>query len=576
MATYERAKKKKSLGFMLIGIVVMLTMPLIGLLLYNNFYAIHTVREQVAGSYENTLNLYMKQIDANLFDLDAFINAQEGDLANIERAKNNDTDYYMFKMDLHSRLGKNMILFDSITSFFIYEKSRMDYAEIFSVEGHFVDSKELNKSYISDLIESGQLPKASSQRKWIPIQIGQIYYLLNYVQYGDVTLGALIQTDVLLNPLNDFQLGDEGSVLLANGEGHPISDVNASIGNEINVAKQTDQYYLTGTDKKYLVVGAPSTRGQFNMVAVIPDQFILAKLPYLQGIIWAIFLIALCFIPLGLFIFRKIFLLPLNKVLRAMKRVRSGDLDTRVEGEEQSDEFHILSQSFNSMMDEIQSLRINVYEEQISKQKEELQRLQLQVKPHFFLNTLNIIYNLAKVKNYERVQEMTISLIKYFRFMFRSNTTFVMLNEELEHTRNYLRIHSLRFPERLTWSVEAPEYLSETPIPPLIIQTFVENSIKYAVSLDEPIHISISLEFIEAKGKESINLRIQDNGPGFDDEVLKLLQQGTNLGNEQGEHTGIWNVQRRLKLLYGDEAELRFRNDEQRGGAIVELIFPAN
>lgn len=312
------------------------------------------------------------------------------------------------------------------------------------------------------------------------------------------------------------------------------------------------------------------------MVAVIPDQFILAKLPYLQGIIWAIFLIALCFIPLGLFIFRKIFLLPLNKVLRAMKRVRSGDLDTRVEGEEQSDEFHILSQSFNSMMDEIQSLRINVYEEQISKQKEELQRLQLQVKPHFFLNTLNIIYNLAKVKNYERVQEMTISLIKYFRFMFRSNTTFVMLNEELEHTRNYLRIHSLRFPERLTWSVEAPEYLSETPIPPLIIQTFVENSIKYAVSLDEPIHISISLEFIEAKGKESINLRIQDNGPGFDDEVLKLLQQGTNLGNEQGEHTGIWNVQRRLKLLYGDEAELRFRNDEQRGGAIVELIFPAN
>src|SRR5690606_16872282 len=116
----------------------------------------------------------------------------------------------------------------------------------------------------------------------------------------------------------------------------------------------------------------------------------------------------------------------------------------RVEMGESSEEFQMLGQSFNSMMDEIQTLRINVYEEQISKQKEELQRLQLQVKPHFFLNTLNIIYNLAKVKSYERVQEMTISLINYFRFMFRSNTSFVMLHEDLEHTRNFLRIHSLR------------------------------------------------------------------------------------------------------------------------------------
>ncbi len=82
--------------------------------------------------------------------------------------------------------------------------------------------------------------------------------------------------------------------------------------------------------------------------------------------------------------------------------------------------------AFNAMMSEVERLRINVYEEQLNKQKEELQRLQLQVNPHFFLNTLNIIYNLAKVKNYELILDMTMSLIRIFsiyvpeQYLFRT------------------------------------------------------------------------------------------------------------------------------------------------------------
>src|SRR5690606_33314794 len=127
-----------------------------------------------------------------------------------------------------------------------------------------------------------------------------------------------------------------------------------------------------------------------------------------------------------------------------------------------------------AMMDEIQRLRVNVYEEQLNKQREELQRLQLQVNPHFFLNSLNIVYNLAKVKNFNLIMEMTSALIQYFRFLFRSNTSFVKLKDELEHTRNYMNIQTLRFPEKLYCNVDAPIYLNDVPVPPLIIQSFVE------------------------------------------------------------------------------------------------------
>jgi two-component system sensor histidine kinase YesM len=379
-----------------------------------------------------------------------------------------------------------------------------------------------------------------------------------------------------LNHLKNMQIGDEGSILLANDKGEPITDASRIRDNGIQLNKQTDEYYLSGSDKKFLIVGTKSNRGNFNLVVLIPDQHILANLPFLQWIIWLISVASLLIIPIGLYLMRQSVMVPINRILLTMKKVRNGDWNSRVAMKDKTDEFQQLGESFNSMMTEIQSLRINVYEEQLSKQREELQRLQLQVNPHFFLNTLNIIYNLAKVKNYELILEMTLSLINYFRFMFRSNTTFVKLKDELEHTRNYLRIQKLRFPKQLTWSVETPDFLMGTPIPPLIIQSFVENSIKHAMSMAHPIHILVWIDFLDKEEGSLMKISIRDTGLGFSDEVLQLLQAGRSVENEQGEHTGIWNVQRRLRLLYEDNVSIHYDNDTETGGAVVNIILPTN
>src|SRR5690606_3000357 len=149
------------------------------------------------------------------------------------------------------------------------------------------------------------------------------------------------------------------------------------------------------------------------------------------------------------------------------------------------------------------------------------------------------------------------------------------LKDELEHTRNYLNIQSLRFPGKLTWSVDAPVYLTDVPVPPLIIQSFVENSIKHAVTLEETIHISVQIDFTDESGS-MILIRIQDTGKGFPEEVLQELQAGRSVENDRGEHVGIRNVQRRLKLLYQESGSLRFFNDKETGGATVEITLPAD
>lgn len=570
-----------SLRYKLISSVLIMTLPLVGMLLYNNFYAIDVVREQVADSYKNTLTLYMNQIDTALNDVDAYMNTVAGgfDLLSLSQAVNDDNDYYTAKVYMSNKLKKDIALYDTLGSFFVYEGRRQDYMDISRTIGLTYEVKESIGRHVIELIENQQFRKGVATKMWQLYKIGQNYYLINIVQSGDAYLGGWVQIDQMLEPLGSLEIGEGGAILIANEEGKPITETHLIQDPGVELLKKSQSYHLTGSSKKYLTVGAPSTRGDFRLFALIPDQHILAKLPYLQWIIWIITFSSLLFIPIGLYSMRQTILLPLNRVLFTMRKVRDGDWSSRVVLNKASEEFQLLGESFNSMMKEIETLRVNVYEEQLNKQKEELQRLQLQVNPHFYLNTLNIVYNLAKVKNYDLIKEMALSLTHYFRFMFRSNTTFVKLKEELDHTRNYLRIQNLRFPGQLTSIIDAPDYINDVPIPPLIIQSFVENSIKHAVTMDKPITICIQIDYLDEETSSNmkiVKITIKDSGPGFSDQVLRELQAGRSMVNNQGEHTGIWNVERRLRLLYKETVRLQYYNDKEIGGAVVELLIPAN
>ncbi|GMK39133.1 sensor histidine kinase YesM [Paenibacillus sp. CCS19] len=572
--------QRGSLRLKLILSVLVMTVPLIGMLLYNNFYAIDVVRGQVADSYKNMLTLYMKQIDSDLNDVDAYMNTMSGlsgfDLISLDAAES-DTDYYSSKVYLFNKLNRDIAIYGSLSSFFVYAEKRQDFMDVSKSQQLTIEEKDRIQHYLTEQIESGSIPSGDPTQRWRYARIGKNNYLFDIVQTGNVYLGGLVSTDQLLEPLQSLQIGEGGTVLLANEQGEAITSTKLIDENDIKLHQGDGDYYLSGSDRKYLIVDSASVMGDFKLVAVIPDQQILDRLPYLQGIIWIITGGSLLFIPLGLYSIRQAILVPLNRLLLSMKRVRSGDWSNRVDMEQGvSEEFRILGDSFNAMMTEIDTLRVNVYEEQLNKQKEELQRLQLQVNPHFFLNSLNIVYNLAKVRNYELTMEMTRSLIYYFRYMFRSNTTFVPLKDELEHTRNYLRIQSLRFPDKLMWTLDVPDYLLHMPIPPLIIQSFVENSIKHAVTMDKLVRISMQIDLLDEDTGSRVNIVIQDTGKGFDAEVLRDLQAGRSIENERGEHTGIWNVQRRLKLLYGESVSIRFDNDPVSGGAAVFIIVPIN
>lgn len=567
-----------SLRFKIFGGISIIIIPLIALLMISSYYSIDVVRNQVALSNKNMLSLYMGQIDRNLAEVDNYLfdlSERNTDLMDLEYSeKENYNLYTKAKLRLYDTISKDIGHYKTMDLFFIYSVANEELIVTPSQESSFEERMAV-QNIIRGIVRenSGRYDNTT----WYVSRGEKKYYVFHIVKVGNVYVGAWVNADKLMIPLNLIDFGESGAALLATDRLAPMNHEDLVRKENIQLQYGPEPYYLAGTETKYLVMGERSTKGNFTLNTIIPDSSILEKLPYMKWIVSIISIGACLLLTLFLIFMRKVFLQPINRIVSAMRKLKGGNWDVRLHQTPSSTEFDMMNETFNRMIAEIHDLKINVYEEKLNHQRAELKHLQMQINPHFFLNSLNIIYNLATVKDYAVIQEMAKCLVNYFRFMYCSSSDFVTLQEELTHTRNYLRIQQLRFPRNLSYRVEAPNALMQSPIPPLIIQTLVENSIKHAVNLDEltEIDVYVELDSDSTLQEQKLHIIVQDTGMGFPKEVLEQLRQDVDLVSHDGEHIGIWNVKRRLRLLYKQQASIQFSNEPGKG-ATVQIRLPLN
>lgn len=555
-----------SIRFKLVSGFLIFIFVLVGLLMFINQYAIRVVRTQVAESYKSMSDLYVSQLDTSLNDIDKYINImiEYTDSLSYMNMNISEWDYTIAKIGLSNKLKEDIAIYKIANCFFVYSSAKNDFLNIYNYNEPYTERQDI-QSYIANLV-SGNEEKGG----WAVHKIKNQYYLLHLWNSGNLYFGVWIKASNLMAPMKLIGLGEDTHAIFTTDNGIIMTNTEGISAKKIE-QKQYQWYENNSGDiSRYLVVTGKSQKSNFRLNILVPDSRILEKLPYMQKIVTVILFITAIIIPAGLYLIGNVVLTPLRKLITAMKKVKNGDLDVRIAAYRTSDEFEVVNQTFNSMVKEIQTLRIGIYEEQITTQKEELHRLRLQLNPHFFMNSLNILYNLSKAQNFELIQEMTLCLIGYFRFIFRNNMNFVHLKDEITHNENYLHIQKLRFPNNLVYEIYSPQFLSDILVPPLIIQTFVENSIKYAVSMDELIRISVETEFLDIDSEQFIQISIRDNGKGFPKELLSVLNS-VNKPETDMEHTGVWNVKRRLHLLYKEKASINFQNKE---GAVVNIILP--
>lgn len=286
----------------------------------------------------------------------------------------------------------------------------------------------------------------------------------------------------------------------------------------------------------------------------------------------ALSIVIFCCMPMLISRISLSFTRPFHDIQQGMRLVQQGDFKTQIEGSFPYCETEDMRCTFNEMVRQIMILKNDVYEEKLLREKTEANFYQLQVKPHFYLNSLNQIHILAQMGDTEGVSQAALQLAEYFRYLLRSNGETVILSDELKHIQNFFLIQKRKYPAGHEFRIDLPPDMLMVKIPPLFLMTFAENSIKYATGAYDKLKLLLRGE---RAGERGYKLILEDSGPGFDGNVLRALQAGEKLRTIDGRKCiGIANARQRLRFIYGDKAEVSFRNGGELGGACVEVTIP--
>lgn len=279
---------------------------------------------------------------------------------------------------------------------------------------------------------------------------------------------------------------------------------------------------------------------------------------------------------------------PLRQLVAAMRRMREGDFNTRLPVRT-DDELGFISQSFNDMAHNINSLIQEVYERQLNEREAELTALQAQLNPHFLHNTLDMIYWKLYLQDDKETAKLVVSLSDMLRYALEPVDTQTTLQEEMTQTRNYLAIQSSRFGQDLETVVQVEDSIASAPVPRLILQPLVENAFVhgFADKTDGKALVirAFRIRLDEGAG-EAIRIEVLDNGTGMPEEELrKLLASAKEPGRTASyDHPivsaarkrvpiGLRNVIRRINLLYGEPYGVSVES-KPGAGTCVRLTLP--
>lgn len=250
-----------------------------------------------------------------------------------------------------------------------------------------------------------------------------------------------------------------------------------------------------------------------------------------------------------------------------MNRIAHGEFDLKMKNDRNILEFNQMSDAFNEMLNSMKSYRDSYFHEKMERNRTLTQYLQLQIRPHFYMNCLTTIYALAQQKKYKKMNDMILTTSDYMRYSLNDTLESVPLSSELKFAEDCVKIRREGRAGGAYIVADIESGLEATPIPPFTIQTFVENSLKYAICNPLIIYVRVHKE-----GNEDgmfLDISIHDNGQGYPNEMLEAMASETVQDHKN--HIGIYNLQRRLELTYHGKAGTLLQNDQ---GAVSEILIP--
>ncbi|MFV0504393.1 MAG: sensor histidine kinase [Lachnospirales bacterium] len=294
----------------------------------------------------------------------------------------------------------------------------------------------------------------------------------------------------------------------------------------------------------------------------------------LQIMIWSCIALVIIFVVFFLSIVNNKVIKPLQLFNNSIKEIRSKK--TRHASKEVEffgcKEIQEIDVEFRGMISDIDALNkkifdntIVMYELELKKQEAELSYLRSQVDPHFLYNTLEVLRKQALTRNVTELAQMAVDMGNIFRYSSKGEAM-VLLREELQIVRSYVRIQENRFENRIKVFYMISESIGDFYVVKMLLQPIVENAIYHGL---EPKTGKGSIYIGAREELKCLIITIKDDGVGIEKKRLEKMQENLQ-GNayDTRECVGLLNTHGRIQLMFGKDYGIKIESKEEDGTSV--------
>lgn len=513
----------------------------------------------------DTAGLYVEQINNDIFQINNELIQvlEKSDIQEMpEYFDSSMQEYYGLIENIKSQNKLLKIRYKEVQNFFVYAKK----PDVLIGDNGTVFSSSQVDGFLEELRNFSReaADKNYGVTSWSFLREREDTYVVGWYAKQEKVIGCVMNLETIFSLLEKMTKHYEviPFMKMTNGEIICSDKVSDSIEKKVRGLEKTEYYeYQLGTVGKMCVY-------------VISNDGILETVLKVQAVLVVLVIVLLIFCILFAIRYYRSLMEPLSHFVEGILNMQEEQL-LNENGENNIVELEAVSNRFRMLLRKIQSLKISIYEKELKEKEAELEYMQEQIRPHFFLNCLSLIHGIADKQGEKEIVYIAKVLSEYMRYNYRESGKERNLHEEIEHVKKYIEIQKLRYGEEaFQFEVIEEDVGEDVKIPSLILQTLVENSVVHGVSLDGLVKISLYITMETYGEKKYLYICVSDTGRGFSQETLDALAEDKPIVYGGRKHVGLQNIKRRLELLYGDAGEMVVQNMSDDYGAVVEIRIP--
>jgi len=550
---------------MIIGYFVIVVIPVLSFGIYFYQYVYDSMLQQFAASRQQIVRQALTNLQVEMASIQSVYQLLQYNsyvveyLEKAEESKGNSV--YTFIKHIQPLLAYPMHGYREMKTIRLYNYK----TEVFGIPDKIINISELSseKMQLLEQLEPGQ-------GRWLltsdPSKAAAIHYYQHLYNDGFTEKLGLLEIEISHGMLEQFYeaLGskDNWSIYALAGDGQRLSAVggkgaSAALENEAQLLASLDAngYYAS---RKIIANQITIKELDLRVVAVGHGSEVFHSIKQREVVLILMILLLLSVLSVVYYAMYSSIARRISRLARHMRTVGENSL-RQFDDKDTHDEISYLGTSYNAMITRIDELINTVHKEELRNREAAYKVLQAQVKPHFLYNTLESIRMLAIANNDQPVAEISFAFGQLMRYSLSSNQENTTLAKELTIVENYLKIHKVRFRDRLHYELDIQADTEVVLCPRFILQPLVENCIVHGLSkVRRAVTVCIGVK----ESRDALLITISDNGAGIAAERLAAIREQlckpgapSILETESG-GLGLVNVNERVRSYYKGESHL--------------------